>query len=76
MDEEIADDLIAIRILATSLSLRIPSKSRSKVLWIRTLIDDIHTDFDESATKAPRTVPTLSELLAAQNGMLSYGPTT
>lgn len=72
MTLEIAHDLIGVGIHAASLALSVPSKSREKVLLILSLVGDIYSDFDESAKLAPRTISTLSECLAAQNGMLSY----
>lgn len=62
--------LTTIRIKARSFTF--DSRVREKAALILDICDDMAADLDDGIEHAPRTVPTLSELLAAQNGMLSY----
>lgn len=66
--------LTTIRIKARSFTF--DSRVREKAALILDICDDMAEDLDDGVEREPRTVPTLSELLAAQNGMLGYGPTT
>jgi hypothetical protein len=62
--------LTTIRIKARSFTF--DSRVREKAALILDLCDDMAADLDDGIERVPRTVPTLSECLAAQNGMLSY----
>jgi hypothetical protein len=61
--------LTTIRIKARSFTF--DSRVREKAALILDLCDDMATDLDDGIERVPRTVPTLSECLAAQNGMLN-----
>ena len=62
--------LTTIRIKARSFTF--VSRVRDKASLILDICDDMAADLDDGIERAPRTVATNSELLAAQNGMLSY----
>lgn len=62
--------LTTIRIKARSFTF--DSRVREKASLILALCDDMATDLDDGVERDPRTIATLSELLAEQNCMLSY----
>ena len=62
--------LTTIRIKARSFTF--DSRVREKAALILDICDDMAADLDDGIERAPRTVATNSELVEAQNGMLSY----